>query len=271
MRLTKAAVAAALTLILALPAVSLAADAAKPASAKAAAKAEAKPVIDEKAAQVLDKACKALAALKSYAFKADVTLDKVYQDGSKIQSGRSMEVTVNRPGSFKVVTTGDEFSAVSNFDGRTFSLSLPDRKVYGQIEAAMDIDGLVETLASKYGIESPLGDLLVGDACAKMAYQAGFYVGKARVDGAACDHLFFQGKDVDWQIWVEEASGLPRKMVITEKKLPMAPQFTAVLSGWKSAEPQPALFAFAAPEGFARDDAVITGGKAAATAKGGKK
>jgi hypothetical protein len=271
MLLSKAAVAAALALILALPAASPAADATKSAPAKTAPKAEAKPAIDDKAAQALDKACKALAALKSYAFKADVTLDKVYQDGSKIQSGRTMDVSVNRPGAFKVVTTGDEFSAVSNFDGKTFSMSLPGRKAYGQIEAAMDIDGLVETLASKYGIESPLGDLLVGEPCAKMAYLAGFYVGKAKVDGASCDHLFFQGRDVDWQLWVEDASGLPRKLVITEKKLPMAPQFTAVFSGWKTVEPQPALFAFAAPEGFTRDDAVITGAKAAARPKAGKK
>ncbi len=272
MRLTKAAMAAALALILALPAVSPAADASKPGKAKAANKqTEAKAPKDEKATQALDRACKALAALKAYSFSADVTLDKVYQDGSKIQAGRHMDVTVKKPGMFKVVTDGDEYKATSAFDGSTFMLSLPDRKVYGEISAPGDTDSLLEMLSANYGIESPLGDLLLNEPCAKMKYEAAYYVGKSKVGGASCDHLFFQGANVDWQLWVDDASGLPRKMVITEKKLPMAPQFTATLADWKNLEPQAAQVAVAAPDGFTRDDGVITGAKAGKPAKGGKK
>jgi hypothetical protein len=221
-----------------------------------------KAVIEEKAANILDKTCKALAALTGYAFHADVTLDKVYQDGSKIQYERAMEVTVRRPGAFKVVTDGDDFQATSVFDGKTFTIALPGRKVYGQINAAMDTDALIDLLSAKYGIESPLGDLLSNTPCDKLLAVAGYYVGKAIVDGAACDHLFFQGKDVDWQIWVEDGpSGLPRKIIITEKKMPMAPQFTAVLSAWKTADSGAEIFEFKVPENFTREDDVITGAK----------
>jgi hypothetical protein len=221
-----------------------------------------KPAIDEKAAQILDQACKTLTGLKAYSFQAAVTLDKVYQDGSKIQTARSMTVAVQRPNAFKIVTDGDEFQAFSVFDGKTFSLALPDRKLYAQIPAAVDTDGLMDMLAAQYGIESPLGDLLSNEPCAKMTGKAGFYVGKAKVDGVVCEHLFFQGKDVDWQLWIEEGpASLPRKIIITEKKLPMAPQFTAVLSNWKTEENAPDLFTFVAPAGFTRDDGVIVGAK----------
>jgi len=267
MRLPTAAIAAAILLALTIPAPSGAADA--PAKQTSKAKhTQAKPAVDEKAAQALDRACKALAALKAYSFSADVTLDKVYQDGSKIQAARHMDVVVKKPGMFKVVTDGDEFNATSSFDGSTFMLSLSDRKLYGQISAPGDTDALLQTLSAKYGIESPLGDLLLNEPCAKMSYEAAYYVGKSKAGGASCDQLFFQGKDVDWQLWVDDSTGLPRRLVITEKKQPMAPQFTATLTGWKNLEPQAVQVSMAAPDGYTRDDGVITG---ANPAKGDKK
>lgn len=250
----KAAFAVALACLLALPGLGLA--------AKKKAEVPGKPVIEEKAALVLDKACKALGALKGYSFRADVTVDKVYQDGSKIQAERVMDVSALRPGAFRVVTVGDDVQATAVFDGKTFILSLPDRKVYGQIAAAMDTDALMDMLAATYRIESPLGDLLSNDTCSKLKGVAGYYVGKSTVRGTVCDHLFFQGKDVDWQIWVEDGpNALPRKIVITEKKLRSSPQFTAVLSGWKADESSLEAFDFSVPADFTRNDAVITGAK----------
>ena len=249
-----AALAVALALCIGLPSPSIAANT-KHAAAE-------KPVVDEKAAQLLDQTCKALAALSAYSFHAAVSLDKVYQDGSKIQNNRSMEVTVQRPDAFRVETDGDEFQAVSVFDGKTFLLALPDRKIYARIPAALDTDGLMDMLATQYGIESPLGDLLSNEPCARMTIKTGYYVGKSKVEGAVCDHLFFQGKDVDLQLWIEDGpTRLPRKIIITEKKLRMSPQFTAVLSAWKTGENAKGNFTFDVPEGFTRDDNVILGVK----------
>ena len=249
-----AALAVALALCIGLPSPSIAANT-KHAAVE-------KPVVDEKAAQLLDQACKALTALSTYSFHAAVSLDKVYQDGSKVQNNRSMAVTVQRPDAFRVETDGDEFQAVSVFDGKTFALALPDRKVYARIPAALDTDGLMDMLASQYGIESPLGDMLSNEPCARMTIKAGYYVGKSKVEGAVCDHLFFQGKDVDLQLWIEDGpTRLPRKIIITEKKLRMSPQFTAVLSAWKTGENAKGNFTFDVPEGFTRDDNVILGVK----------
>lgn len=220
--------------------------------------------VDQKAVGILGKSCKALADLKAYAFTADVTLDKVYGDGSKVQSGRRMEVQVLRPGAFRVATDGDDLQLLSVFDGKTFTLSLPDRKAFGQVQAPMETDALMDYLASNFGIESVLGDLLSNTPCARMTPGSSYYVGKAKVDGAVCDHLFFQGKDVDWQIWIEDSgAAFPRKIVITEKKLAASPQFSAVLTGWKTGGIGVDAFAFVPPADFARDDAIITGQKSA--------
>ncbi len=235
------------------------------AGAKAKPRPAPEPTLDERAAQVLDKACKALTGMKEFGFQAQVTLDLVHQDGSKIQTGRQMTVTVQRPGAFKVVTDADDIQAVTAFDGKTFTLALPGRKLYGRIDAALDTDALMDMRAASYGIESPLGDLLSNAPCAKLSGAAdGYYIGKAKVDGAVCDHLFFQGRDVDWQIWVEDSpAALPRKLVITEKKLPSAPQFSAVLGAWKTGPLDKDALAYAPPADYSRDDAVITGGASA--------
>jgi len=243
-----------LVVLFALPGASLA--------AKAKKNAPQEPSMDEKAKLILDKTCKTLTDLQAYSFLANVTLDKVYQDGSKVQFGRTMDVSVQRPGSFKIVTEGDDVQALSVFDGKRFTLSLPDGKTYGQIEAAMDTDALMDMLAARYGLESPLGDMLSNTPCSQLDAKSGYYIGKAKIDGVVCDHLFFQGKDVDWQIWVEDSSAsLPRKLIITEKKQPGAPQFTAVFTAWKTgAVPQDA-FVFKPLPDFTRDDGVIVGRK----------
>lgn len=126
----------------------------------------------------------------------------------------------------------------------------------------MDTDALMDMLATRYGIEAPLGDLLSNKPCSQMDLKAGFYIGKSKIGGTVCDHLFFQGKEVDWQIWVEDSpASLPRKIIITEKKQPGSPQFTAVLSAWKTdAMPQDAFEYKPLPD-FTRDDGVIVGRK----------
>ncbi|GAB6037893.1 DUF2092 domain-containing protein [Fundidesulfovibrio butyratiphilus] len=225
-------------------------------------KAQAKSVSDthEKAVALLEKTCKALTELKGFKVHALVTLDKVYRDGSKIRFARDMEITAKRPGFFRVVTNGDDLMAETVYDGKTFILALPDRKVYGQLNFTGDTDALLNELARQYGLEAPLGDLLSGNPCQTLTYEAAYYIGKSKVNGVVCDHLFFQDKDVDWQIWIDsEKTGLPLQFLITEKGLPMAPQFVAVFSGWQSDESPAETFVYKPGEGFNRDDAVITG------------
>ena len=69
-----------------------------------------------------------------------------------------------------------------------------------------------------------------------------------------CHHLAFRQEGVDWQVWIAEgADPLPRKVVITYKDLPDAPQFVALLDKWNLADQQPAkVFEFTAPDGAKR-------------------
>ena len=56
-------------------------------------------------------------------------------------------------------------------------------------------------------IIGPGGDFIYMNSYAMLIQDvtSGFFVGKAIVGGVKCDHLAFRGKDVDWQIWIQQA------------------------------------------------------------------
>lgn len=241
---------------LSLAIVVLGATLAAPLSAQARKKTPADPnqAFDPKAAAIFEKSCNYLASLKGFSFRAEALLDLVYRDNAKIQIARNMDVTVQRPNAFKIVTIGDDVKATSVYDGKTFTLALADKKVFGQLPATLDNDGLISLLTEKFNLESPLGDMLSNTPCAKMSGKFASYLGMGYVGDALCHHLFFQSDDIDWQIWIEDGNTpLPRKLLITEKKMPKAPQFTAFLRHWQIANNPPATFAFVPPQDFTRD------------------
>ena len=58
--------------------------------------------------------------------------------------------------------------------------------------------------------------------------QSGYLVGARPVNGTACHHLAFSQEAIDWQIWIEDGPmPLPRRLVLTYKDEPGAPQYRA--------------------------------------------
>jgi hypothetical protein len=53
------------------------------------------------------------------------------------------------------------------------------------------------------------------------------------VNGRTCRTLAFVEKDIDWQIWIENGpQPTPCALVITYKREPSQPRFSAVFSNW---------------------------------------
>jgi hypothetical protein len=72
---------------------------------------------------------------------------------------------------------------------------------------------------------------------------------------AKCRHLGFRQESVDWQIWIDDSTNLPRKLVITYKEQPGHPEFTAFFNKWNlSADAPDSAFAFKPPADAKRAD-----------------
>jgi len=203
--------------------------------------------------ELLRQSCEFLKKQPQFSFKAEITNDQVYYGGKKLQFGQEVAVAIRRPDKLRVDGNGDLESKLLIFDGKTLTLYDQDKNHYASIDVTGDIDAALDQAYKDYGLRVGLAEL----GSAKLCERAGknlvhsLYVGLHQVRGVPCHHLAFDRKEVHYQLWIE-AGDKPvlRKMVVTKKKLPGSPQWTAYLSDWNFS---PAfadnLFAFVPPAG----------------------
>ena len=143
------------------------------------------------------------------------------------------------------------------YDGKTLSVDLPDQRYYATSPAPPTIDAMLDFARDKLDIIAPGSDLIYKNAFARLTQDltSAFVVGKSVVGGVPCDHLAFRNAEVDWQIWIQEgAKPLPRKFIVTSKKVPGSPQFAVVLSKWDAAPKiTDTTFRFVPPKSLATD------------------
>jgi hypothetical protein len=108
----------------------------------------------------------------------------------------------------------------------------------------------------RFGIEIPLGDVLVSDPYRNMMdnVETAEDLGKVMVLGAVCNHLAFTGANADCQIWIADGpKPLPRKIVINFKTIAGSPQVTQIFSDWDLLSPiSDSVFAFVPPDGSSK-------------------
>src|SRR5262245_14862174 len=225
----------------------------------------AKPIVSPEADRILRDMGEYLKAAKQLSFHAEITHDDVLPTGQKIQLAASYDAAVRRPDRVYTEYSGDGGSRRLWYDGKTVTLYEPALDVYGSEATQPTIDAALDHLIEDLGFAPPLSDLMTSDPGATLRKNVlfGFRVGETQVDGVRCQQLAFVERNIDWQIWVEDGTQwVPRKLVITYKTLPGAPQFSAVLSDWDLAtRPPDALFTPQVPDSAERISFLSTAGK----------
>ena len=186
-------------------------------------------------------------------FKAEAYNDRVYAKGRKLQFGVDIEAFFRRPDKFRVIGDGDWEHKEIFFDGRTFTLFDKDRNTFGVIESEGDMDAALDKAHEEYGVRVGLAELGANRLAenVKHALTNTLYVGKSRVRGVFCHHVAMDKDKMHFQLWIETGDKpLLRKMVITHKNLPYAPQWTAFIYDWNfTLQPADDFFTFHPPEG----------------------
>jgi hypothetical protein len=225
-----------------------------------AAQKEAPPAQPEKAAapepdprQILQKMCDYLKSEPQFSYKAEVADDQVYYGGKKLQYGIDMETLVRRPDHLRVNAEGDLVDKQLYFDGKTLTLYDKDHNVYGAMAAPPDIEGALEKANKDFGLRVALTDLASPKLCdlLNQGIKHALYVGLHKVRGVPCHHLSFDSDAAQLQVWVDAGEKpVPRKIVLTHKRLTGSPQWSAYLYDWNfSPQLTDELFAFTPPEG----------------------
>ena len=207
--------------------------------------------IEPKADHALRQMSDYLKSLKAFTLRAENTTDELALAGSKLQFGQTVDIYVKRPDRLRANAEGDLANQQLFFDGKSVTLFNKDKNVYATLAAPGEIEPALEYAQNTFEINAPLADLIYREAYRVLTenVHSGHYVGLHLVRGVQCHHLLFIQDDIDWQIWIENSqTPLPRKMVITSKWLAGGPQFTALMSYWKTTARLPEdLFVFTAP------------------------
>lgn len=203
--------------------------------------------------QVLQKMCDFLKAQQQFTYKAEVDDDQVFSGGKKLQFGIDMETFVRRPDRLRVNAAGDLIDKQFYFDGKTITLYDKNDNVYGVLEVPPNIESALEKANKDFGVRVALTDLASPTLCDHIGKRIkhSLYVGLSKVRGVPCHHLSFDGDKAQLQIWVDAGDQpLPRKVVLTYKKAPGSPQWTAHLTDWNFSPQLPDnLFTFTPPQG----------------------
>jgi len=200
-----------------------------------AARAEEKAAIEPEAARILKAALERIGGATSFTFRAEITKDSPLPSGQKIQFPGTLEVAVRRPNGFWNIVEGEQRTARSWYDGKTFTLLDGGKNVYACWPAPGKLDDLFGTMKDTLGFAPPLvpllRDNLAATALAKVA--SGFIVGVGVIGETRCRHLAFRGEKTDWQVWVaEEGEPVIKRLVITYKLEPGSPQYAATFLSW---------------------------------------
>jgi hypothetical protein len=218
------------------------------------------PRIDPKADRILRQMSSLLRNAWQFRFEATEMFDVVRPTGQKLQFTNQTMIAVRRPNQVYADVQGDTVNRRFWYDGKNVTLLEKSENLYVTTSGARDIDTTIDLVVQKYGIDVPLLDLLYADPYRVVTerVQTGAYIGVHQMRDGNCHHLAFTQEDVDWQIWIDQgARPLPRKVVITYKKLPGQPQYIATFQRWDLSPRVPtAQFAFRRPAGAQKIDLV---------------
>lgn len=203
--------------------------------------------------ELLRQMCDYLKSIERFSFRADVTYDRVYHEGKKLQYGIDMEVLVRRPDRLRIDAEGDRENKQFYFNGKSIVLFDRTHKVYALEPVPPDIESALDKIHKELGLDVALADLaspVLYDHIIKDVRHS-LYVGMHKVRGIPCHHLAYDRKNEHIQLWVD-AGGKPllRKVVISRKKQEGSPVWAAYLSDWNTAASlEESLFEFNAPPG----------------------
>ena len=171
-----------------------------------------------------------------------------------------MDTAIQRPDHLAIDYKSDLGAKTLWYNGKTLTIYDPAHRVYGSMSAAASIDAMFKQVADEKNLSIPAEGLDFNNECGR-AYRdikRGKFIGINDVDGRDCVHLGFIQQDADWQLWVDHSGKpLPRKIVITDKKLPSQPQWSAIFSNWRfNQQLSSSLFQPKIPKGVIKDSYV---------------
>ena len=214
--------------------------------------------VNPEAIELLRRATGYVAGLKQFRLETAVTIESVTTAGQKLQFDARVRTWVKRPNEFRAERVGERLSQVLFYDGKSLTMSMVDEKYYATVAAPPTLNAMLDFARDKLGVIAPGTDLIYSNAFERLTegLTAASFVGEAMISGVPCVHLALRNPEVDWQIWIQDGDKpLPRKFLVTSKRMPDSPQFAVTIASWDVAPKlDDTLFRFVPPKGWQKID-----------------
>ena len=162
--------------------------------------------------------------------------DAIQPNGQEIEFGGKRLVLLQRPAGLRVDTErSDGERGLVLFDGKSITAFEADDNVYARVEKAGTVDDAIVYLVGDLQITLPLARMFLTSFPKDMKTKVTSidYVEENFLFDVPTDHLAVRSADVDLQIWIAQGEQpLPRRIILTYKNAPGAPQFRADLFDW---------------------------------------
>ena len=214
--------------------------------------------LDPDAIALLRRSTDYVAGLKQFRMEMDTTIEIVLATGQKLQLDHRVVAAVKRPNELRAERVGELIGQVFYYDGKSLTMSIPTQGYYATAAAPPNLEAMLDFARDKLNVLAPGADFVYKNAFERLTegLTSAFVVGDAMVHGVRCVHLAFRNAEVDWQVWIEQGDRpLPRKFVVTSKKMPESPQFVVTMTKWDTAPKlNDAMFRFVPPKGSQKID-----------------
>jgi hypothetical protein len=191
--------------------------------------------IQPEAEKLLRRMSDYLATMQKFTVRTENTIEAVLTSGQKLQFAGPAAASVWRPNRLRADRKGDILNQEFFYDGKNVTLYNPKENLYATTAAPPTLDAMLDFAREKLDVIAPGTEFLYSNAAERMLKEtnSGFVVGPSIVAGVKTTHLAFRGAEVDWQIWIEDGNKpLPRKFILTSKKVTREPQFAISIRSW---------------------------------------
>ena len=235
---TRLCLALAVLLGTALPLPALAQAPAQPAATakKAQPKPAPKPVLEQRAVEMLQAMSARLAAAKSLSFTAVASYEYPSRLGPPIVYTMRYDVSLQRPNLLKVVVPGDGPATEFTWDGKEMVAFAPAENLVAVAAAPATLEGALKQAFDTAAIYFPFTDLLLPDPYAAIAPSAllAYVIGPSGiVGGVKTDMLVWANDDVFLQMWIGVDDKLPRRMRAIFRADPRGLRHDLEFGDWK--------------------------------------
>ena len=220
-------------------------------------------VKDPRAMNELKKMGEALAEAKSMSFVTATMKPMRGPNEQWIHVLTTDVVEMERPNKLFVTAGGDAYPQRIYYNGKDFSVSAPEAKLYSTRSLSGNIDAMLAEASKVGGVSFPFSDVLLADPLASWteSLEGAVYVGASLRGGEKLEHIALTAKDVDWEIWIDQETHLPRIVYVKFTGEHRSPAVLVEFSKWKLNGKFPdSDFALKIPSGSKKVSFVAPGG-----------